>query len=299
MSRMHLLRSVVPAVAALGLLAACGGDGSSPATAGTRPSTTSTAPTPPTEVRVTAEDYRFDLPSTVAAGRVRVTLENRGTEPHHAMFVALDEGDTAQAWLDKVIAAKSVHGEGLGHGAGGAPMTDVAASTAVEQDLAPGQYAVVCLLSSPDGTPHLLKGMLGQVEVTGSGDDVPRPPDVDDDDAVVLHEYGFDVPEGWDGERPLEVVNRGAQDHEVVVARLAEGATVHDVVAWERPLFTPFPGPRPYTPVAGTGFLAPGGRSTMLADLAPGDYVMMCFVADAGDGRSHLSHGMARTFTVG
>jgi hypothetical protein len=36
----------------------------------------------------------------------------------------------------------------------------------------------------------------------------------------------------------------------------------------------------------------------MHVDLAPGDYVALCFLPDAGDGAPHLAHGMALPFTI-
>src|SRR5262249_578168 len=46
------------------------------------------------QVVITATDYRLDLPMTIAAGRVAVTLENDGAEPHHAALLKLNDGVT-------------------------------------------------------------------------------------------------------------------------------------------------------------------------------------------------------------
>ena len=32
------------------------------------------------------------------------------------------------------------------------------------------------------------------------------------------------------------------------------------------------------------------------AEFTPGEYAMVCFVPDAGDGRPHTAHGMVREF---
>jgi hypothetical protein len=41
------------------------------------------------------------------------------------------------------------------------------------------------------------------------------------------------------------------------------------------------------------------GKNTYFeADLAPGDYGMICFVPDAKDGKPHFAHGMIQQFKV-
>jgi hypothetical protein len=34
------------------------------------------------------------------------------------------------------------------------------------------------------------------------------------------------------------------------------------------------------------------------ADLTPGNYVLLCFVPDAKDGKAHMEHGMVKEFKV-
>jgi hypothetical protein len=36
----------------------------------------------------------------------------------------------------------------------------------------------------------------------------------------------------------------------------------------------------------------------MTLDLVPGDYVLVCYVPDAHDGKPHLAHGMIRELVV-
>ena len=42
-----------------------------------------------------------------------------------------------------------------------------------------------------------------------------------------------------------------------------------------------------------------GTSGVFTADLAPGDYGLICFVPDAKDGKPHLMHGMMKQITVG
>ena len=80
----------------------------------------------------------------------------------------------------------------------------------------------------------------------------------------------------------------------LVVFRLDTGKRVADVVRWAASLA----GPPPGTLVGGTTALSRGHAVTVTLDLTPGTYALLCFVADARDGRSHVQHGMTREITV-
>ena len=92
----------------------------------------------------------------------------------------------------------------------------------------------------------------------------------------------------------MRVENAADQPHEVVIARLAPGKTVSDLLDWTKR----FDGPLPGEPAGGTTSLAPGAVNFFTADFAPGNYVMLCFVPDESDGRPHLAHGMLSEFRI-
>ena len=80
-----VLLAVFPLVS---LLTACGGGG------------TTTTPTPsPTSqplpaITITAKDYSFEMPNSLPAGLVAITLINAGTQPHQATLAQLRPGVT-------------------------------------------------------------------------------------------------------------------------------------------------------------------------------------------------------------
>ena len=87
------MRRLVVLVAVVGLLAGagCGDDGDEGAKGGTANEvTTTTAPVP--AIKVTARDYAFDVPATISAGLVAMTLDNAGKEPHFAALAQPREG---------------------------------------------------------------------------------------------------------------------------------------------------------------------------------------------------------------
>ena len=169
-------------------------------------------------------------------------------------------------------------------------------ASSVVSDLAPGNYLVLCLIPSPDGAPHVLKGMQASLVVTD-----PAQPARAVDEAtptLVLKEFSFDLPKGYEG-GPLEIENKGEQTHEVVVIGLPDGVDLQDVIDSTVPLFTPAKGPAPYVDVAGITPVAPGGHAFVDLDLKPGRYASLCFLPDTTKpATDHLHNGMATVFTV-
>jgi hypothetical protein len=58
------------------------------------------------------------------------------------------------------------------------------------------------------------------------------------------------------------------------------------------------PGPPPISPAGGSAAQAPGTTSFVPLELAPGNYVMICFVPDAASAQPHFTLGMIKDFTV-
>lgn len=241
-------------------------------------------------VTFTATDFAFRGPDTVAAGAVRVRLRNAGAELHHAQLLRLESGkrlSDVYAWLK----------------AGGPPpawMRDVGGPNAPAPgaeaeavvSLLPGRYAIVCFIPSPDGTPHVVKGMGSEFVVVGApGRVVEAAADVD----VRLTDYGFSFSTPVTaGSRTLRIRTDAPQSHEMFIARLAQGKTAADLLQWiEKPL-----GPPPGEPMGGVSAIAPGMANTITVTFTPGEYALYCFVPDAKDGKPHVAHGMVKQFTV-
>jgi hypothetical protein len=69
---------------------------------------------------------------------------------------------------------------------------------------------------------------------------------------------------------------------------------VDDVLGW---LKNP-DGQSPGDTFGGTMALQRGQVNFITAEFTPGDYALLCFVPDSGDGKPHVAHGMVRQFTV-
>ena len=248
---------------------------------------------------VVARDYAFDAADTVPAGRTLVRLVNRGRELHHAYLVRLAAGKT----LADLAAALRAGGPppAWAHDPGGPNAAAPGGTSAAVVPLEPGAYALLCVIPSADGTPHVMKGMARPITVVPARAVVPvartgatttvAAPDV----RLALRDYGFALSRPLTaGRHVVRVTNDAAQPHEVFLARLAPGKTAQDFVAWVERV----QGPPPARPLGGVAPLGRGRSNDLPLDLAPGEYGLFCFVPDAKDGKPHVMHGMVRQITV-
>jgi plastocyanin len=260
-------------------------------------------------VTVTARDYAFEMPDTIAAGRTEVRLVNRGPELHHVQLVRLAAGHTPAEFFAAMRAMKPGAAPPAWVRQVGGPNSPAPGGTsAAVLVLAPGTHVLVCFIPSPDGTPHVMKGMsrvvtvvpapavrtvmpAGRVRGAAEARSAIGAPDV----TMTLTDYGFALSAPLTrGARVVRVRNTAAQPHEVFVVRLAPGKTAQDALAWVEKM----QGPPPMQPLGGTSGMDTGEFNDVALDLAPGEYALLCFIPDARDGRPHVAHGMVRQITV-
>ena len=292
---------------------ACGDDDEDPAETGT--TTTTAAPEEETTttggdegaaaeittIEATAVDFGYELdgpPPTLAPGLVRVDLANEGTEEHQATLIRLNDGVT----LDQFAAAAGadetgVTAFGLFTGYGGPNAAAPGATSSSTQALVAGDYLMICFIPSPsDGVPHAAKGML--LPFTVEGEEATDATLADDEvgGEIELLEFGFGVPDDFNGEGTFAIANNGEQQHEATFYALADGATLDDALAFFGGAAT---GPPPFESAGGLAAVAPGVDAYVELDLPPGEYALVCFLPDtAGDGAPHFTKGMALQVTV-
>jgi uncharacterized cupredoxin-like copper-binding protein len=249
------------------------------------------ASTPPVTMAVTATDYALAAPDTVREGAVTFQLTNRGKEFHHLWVIRLEQGKTMDDLHTAIRAGGPFPAWARSMGGPNAPRPEGGEANATLV-LAAGRYVLACGIPSPDGVPHLMKGMMRPLTVLPAPDAAGAPRA---DITMSLRDYSF-VLSGTaaPGRRVIEVRNDGAQTHEVELVQLAPGKSVHDVLAWvEKPA-----GPPPGLPLGGVSPLSRGGVASFEVDLAPGRYGLICFLPDTKDGKAHHEHGMIQEFEV-
>lgn len=249
------------------------------------------------EVVITAADYSLTLPATLPGGFTKLTLDNQGGTGHHAMFMKLNDGVTADEFSAVLAAPEFGPLFGLSVSLGG-PEVDPGLQASVILDLLPGSYVVLCLIPDEEGIPHYMHGMHALLDVT---DAVERPAPTADA-KVELVDFGFgDMPmEATAGTHVWEVANAGEQLHEFLVMRIADGVTFEDIQAMlAAPPGTPAPaGPPPYAIVGGAAPMSPGEVNWAILELEAGEYFSICFVPDPASGAPHFALGMIMPLTV-
>jgi hypothetical protein len=116
---------------------------------------------------------------------------------------------------------------------------------------------------------------------------------------VTAVDYAFeDVPESIPaGTVVFDLTNASeAEEHEMIVFSKADGVDL----TFQEILELPEEESESMVEFAGAAFAPPGGQSTALATLEPGQYGMVCFIPVGGgeDGPPHFAQGMFKEFTV-
>ena len=247
-------------------------------------------------VTVTATDFAFQAPDTIAAGRTTLRLVNKGPEHHHIWLIKLEQGKTLK---DLVEATKS-HGPlpKWAVDVGGPNTPEPGGETSATLDLEAGSYVMVCVIPSmKDGQPHFMKGMFKELTVAArrgvqqAGTTAAPATDV----VMTLDDYDFRLSSPiTSATKSIKFVNVAEQTHEAVILKLNPGATAQDFLqAMEKPQ-----GPPPGALVGGITGIAKGRTIEVPTTFTPGEYALICFVPDAKDGKPHIAHGMVKQFSV-
>lgn len=248
------------------------------------------ATTGPHVVQVVGEDFKFEAPDAIPAGLTEFKFLNKGPALHHMSVLKLADGKT----VDDLRAALANPGPPPAWvkemGGPNAPVPGGEANATM--NLEPGNYALVCFVDI-DGPPHFTKGMIRALKVEPAK--TPGAKTVKADTKLDLYDYNFKLSSPITaGTRTIEVHNTGPQVHEIELVQLAPGVTPADFMKWMGKM----EGPPPGKALGGIAGMAPGLSEYFTADFAPGNYLFLCFVPDAKDGKPHFAHGMMQEVTV-
>jgi len=245
----------------------------------------------PHQMTIVARNYSFEAPDTVPAGLTSLTLTNEGTEFHHATLIRLGEGKT----IADLSAAMAEHGPPPSWVmfVGGSSAPEPGRESTITTVFTPGTYAMICFIPSSDGVPHFAKGMIKGFTVVPDPSAPTALPEADIVVSLTDYDFTFSAPLTA-GQHRILIRNDGPQIHEMYMAKLEPGKTLADFLAWAETL----EGPAPSATFSGVANLSAGQANLVTVDVTPGDYVLICFVPDAADGKPHLAHGMAKQITV-
>ncbi|HEY0670981.1 MAG TPA: hypothetical protein VGD27_01880 [Longimicrobiales bacterium] len=230
-------------------------------------------------------EYFINAPDSVPAGLVTLSVTQTGdaTKPFPADTAKLRADLTYHfhmVWLVRLDSAKTVSDffEAQRNRAptpwaktlGGAGFADLPAASNVSMLLAPGNYVLVCYVGSARedrNRYHLLKGMLRPLTVVARAnkDTLPaaqmeivlRPSSIEMPDTIAARSWRFAVRNERD--RPADFG----------VARIKQGFTVAQALAWRPPMMTE----PPRQAVGGVVYILPQNALITTVKLEPGDYL--------------------------
>jgi hypothetical protein len=106
-------------------------------------------------------DFNYTLSGPLTAGEQILSFNNVGQQVHEAFLVKLDDGKTAEDFLNTAPGAPPP-GASVGGITGIAPGTHQYVSLRLE----PGTYALFCFLPDPNThAPHFAQGMILEITV--------------------------------------------------------------------------------------------------------------------------------------
>jgi hypothetical protein len=271
------------------LLAACGGDGGD---GGTQ----ATAPPQPAKVTVTAtasgKQVKFDVPAQIKAGVTELSLGNSTKEPAELQLVQLDEGHELAEFYPVLESEEGAPVPAWLHAFGGVGETSAGQTRTVVVDLKPGTYQWFsgAAPEQEGAQPQYRRGGVGTLEVTGEATGAQLPTTAAQITAKELapDDYRFEATGLKAGTNQITFTNSGGQLHHVVIARMAEGATLDKA----QEFFTTenFKGPPPIDFDASeiTAVLDSGGKEVDTVELQSGSYALLCFINDREGGPPHV-----------
>lgn len=246
-----------------------------------------------TTVVFTAHDYGFTGPDRIPAGLTTVRIVNVGHDLHHVQFLKLLQGKSA-ADFRAAIAADPTRLPSWVQYAGGPNANLPGSRSSATMNLTEGDYVLTCLIPDKNGVPHFALGMQKALSVIGEKPTTVSAPKPGNTITQIDFQFVLSSPI-VSGFHTFEVTNHGAQPHEVVVVKLAPGATVKNFIDSFEPGAS---GPPPGEIVGGIVGIEPGERAYFTAELERGTYGLICFFPDAATSQPHFVHGMMTEVTV-
>jgi hypothetical protein len=240
-----------------------------------------------------AHDYGFSGPDRLPAGLTTVRIVNEGQDLHHIQFLKLLQGKSAADFRSAIAADPGRLPEWV-HYAGGPNAHLPGSHASATVNLTEGDYVLICWIPDKNGMPHVALGMQKALFVRdGKPTKVAMPkPSI----TVEQVDYQFILSKRIEsGLHTIDVMNHGSQPHELVVVKLAPGATVKDALASFEPGAS---GPPQGELVGGITGIEKGERMRFTGEFVRGTYGLICFIPDAASGRPHFLHGMATEFSV-
>ena len=130
---------------------------------------------PKADMVIRLVDFSFAVDTPLVPGRHTIRVENAGAEPHDLVMMKLMPGKTIediQTWLNPERArradqakgpAPSIETLGVPGSWGGIAVIAPKMESFIDANITPGEYALFCMTTAPDGRSHMEHGMIRQI----------------------------------------------------------------------------------------------------------------------------------------
>jgi hypothetical protein len=109
------------------------------------------------DARLTLSGHRFELSGALHRGRQRIRVENKDSELHQVLVIALPNGVTAEQEMGWFRTGDAGPRPGLPRG--GVLQIPAGERVWFAETFAPGRYLLLCTVAGADGRQHFVEGM--------------------------------------------------------------------------------------------------------------------------------------------
>ncbi len=163
------------------------------------------------------------------AGMTEMVLTNTGRELHHQQLMTVPEGMSSDDLIAGLLSGEAGPLPPGVAAAGGVGLIGPGATGRTTLNMTAGNYLIVCFIPNAEGVPHMALGMVKPITVIESSAPVAALPSAKV--SVDMVDFGFGLSEPIStGSQNINVINKGEQDHEAFLIRLAPNATAMDFV---------------------------------------------------------------------
>jgi len=249
---------------------------------------------PVPEVVITAREYSFSGPDSIAGGWTQVTLDNQGEKAHDLILFKLGEGKT----MDDVMAVLESEGPPDWITLIGQSTAEAGERRRFIANLEPGSYGMISFGDDSSGPPDAAQGMVKALTVTAAPATAVTLPTADG--TLEMDDFSYVVSPLAAGTKLIKVTNTGAEVHEAVIFRINEGKAFQEVQALLA-MSEEEQDQQHDELVTQAGGVIAGVGQTVYAEmeLTPGRYALVCFLpSPANGGRPHYELGMLQEVVV-
>lgn len=246
-------------------------------------------------ITIEATENGLVVPEIVSAGWIEIVFDNNSEIPLYSIIGRLDDEATIDEFLGALMGMFSGEADVVPPATFlGSPLTLPEETQTAMYNLEAGTYVVVSVAGEqPDFATFVVEGDMSEDEIEA-------------DLTIPMADFAFGLPiELNAGEQIWQIENRGKQWHEMVFIPIPEGSTMEDAMM----MLMPAEGDAESEDggaldLAGIELfwspMSEGENALLQVDLAPGTYLVSCFIPDVNSEEmmSHAELGMMQIVTV-